>query len=339
MMMYPDQHTPPFNSPCQQHTSRPSSLLQSSYPSPEVQESRVNYPHVHGLGLFDGTHTLPIRLPPSPQPSESWSGHYSTGASPLMSEALANPEALADPWVSGAYSHPVSPSPLPWTSSQASPRPSLSSHTREMSVFSHDDSKHVYPEVRVESSPWGSEVHFNADRSAEMGGFSRQSALTVAPDRFNTTMFSYNNAATSPPFPRYDIAPVYDHRDRNAGRGPSQERINGPGFRVDRYQYPAIPANRKQARCRRRRDPARDKFRCELCPKQSFCRKYNLDQHMLTHDVYRKKEHVCQSEGCGRPFVRKTDLNRHIDTVHKKTKKFKCERCSRAFARKDTLSR
>jgi hypothetical protein len=293
----------------------------------------MNYPHAHGLGLFDLPHTLPIRLPPSPQSSETWSGRYSTVASPLMSETLANP------WASGAYAHPVSPSPLPWTSSQASPRSSLSSHTREMSVFSHDDSEHAYQEVRVESSPWGSEVHFNADRSANMNGFSRQSTLTVAPDRLNTTMFSYNNASTSPSLPRYEIAPVYDYRDRGFVGGPTQERINAPGSRVERHQYQAIPANRKQARSRRRRDPTRDKFRCELCPKQSFCRKYNLDQHMLTHDVYRKREHVCRFEECGRQFVRKTDLNRHIDTVHKKTKRFKCERCSRAFARKDTLMR
>ncbi|KAF1943034.1 hypothetical protein EJ02DRAFT_344292 [Clathrospora elynae] len=334
MLMYADQPTPPFNSPYQQHATRTGSLLESPYPSPVRHESRSKYPQ--GLGLYEIQHQqpLPAGLPPSPQPSEAWGGHYSTGVSPLMTEALA------DPWASGAFDHPVSRSPLPWTSAQTSPRSSLSSYTREMSAFSHEGSEHDFSSVKVENSGWGSDVHFAADGPVEMHGLpsSRQPPLTVAPERLSAGIFSYDNAYTSPAMPRYEATPVFDYNNRGFERAPSEESVGSPRSQT-RSSYTATPGNRERTRNRRHTDPAHAAYRCQLCPDKGFARRYNYNQHMLTHDSCRRKDNICTFPGCMKEFVRKTDLARHDQSVHQKVRNFQCTRCPQAFARKDTLRR
>jgi hypothetical protein len=313
-MLYPDQPTPPFNSPYQQHSSRTGSLLESPYPSPVRQESRG---YLQGLGLYEVHQSLPTGLPPSPQPSESW-GNYPSGG-----------EALADPYLSGAFDHPVSRSPLPWNSAQTSPRSSLGSYTREMSAFSHDGSEHRYSGI----SP---EVHFGTNAPAEMNGHlsSRQPPLTVAPEQ----VYSYEHAYTSPAMPRYEQATMFEY-NRGYERAPSEESIRSPRSRPTRPAYTVASGTRERTRNRRHTDPAHAAYRCELCPEKGFARRYNFNQHMLTHEPYRRRENVCTFPGCGREFVRKTDLQRHDQSVHQKNKPFQCSRCPSSFARKDTLRR
>ncbi|KAF1838071.1 hypothetical protein BDW02DRAFT_49941 [Decorospora gaudefroyi] len=328
-MFYADQPTPPFNSPYQQHASRTNSLGESPYPSPVRQESRSNYPQ--GLGLYEVQQSMSTGLPPSPQPSETWGGHFSSGASPLMpqqSESL-----VADPYLSGAFDHPVSRSPIPWNSAQTSPRSSLSSYTREMSTFSHDGSEHTYSGV-------SSDVHFGTDGRVDMNGLptSRQPPLTVAPERLSRSMYSYDNAYASPALPRYEPAPVFDYNQRGFERAPSEESIGSPRSGTTRSSF-TVMSGRERTRNRRHTDPANAPYRCTLCPDKGFARRYNYNQHMLTHDTYRKRDNVCEFPGCGKEFVRKTDLARHDQSVHKKTKPFQCSRCPSVFARKDTLRR
>ncbi|CAO2654885.1 Nn.00g116180.m01.CDS01 [Neocucurbitaria sp. VM-36] len=333
MLLYADQPTPPFNSPYQQHATRTASLLNSPYPSPGRHESRSKYPQ--GLGLYEYQHPLPTGLPPSPQPSEAWGRQFSTGASPLMSETIA------DPWTSGAFDHPVSRSPLPWTSAQTSPRSSMSSYTREMSVFSHDGSEQAFPAVKLESSGWGSDVHFSAERPpAEMSGMSSSRAppLTVAPERLNAGIYPYGNIYPSPSIPRYEPAPLYDYGGPKFERAPSEDSINSLRS-GGRSSYTAAGAAREKSRNRRHTDPAHAAYRCQLCPDKGFARRYNYNQHMLTHDTYRKKDNMCTFPGCGKEFVRKTDLARHDQSVHQRAKPFKCAKCPSAFSRKDTLRR
>jgi hypothetical protein len=329
MLLYADQPTPPFNSPYQQHGSRTNSLLESPYPSPVRHEPQSKY--AQGLGLSDYQQPMTGGLPPSPQPSEVWGAQYSTGASPLMSEALA------DPWQSGAFDHPVSRSPLPWTSSHTSPRSSLSSYTREMSVFSHEGSEPAFPGVKLEGPVWSPEMHFAAEGSSNMNALasSRHSSLTVAPERLNAGMYPYHNAYTSPTMPRYEPSPVFDYDNRNMERAPSEESVGSFRSR-GRSSVAGASATRDRTRNRRHTDPAHAAYRCPLCFEKGFARRYNYNQHMLTHDACRKKDNVCH---CGREFVRKTDLARHEQSVHQRAKPFRCARCPSAFSRKDTLRR
>lgn len=331
MLLYPDQPTPPFNSPYQQHESKPSNFHDQPYPSPARTESRTKRPH--GLGLYNYQQSLPTGLPPSPQPSEAWNSHYSTGASPLMTEPLA------DPWTSGAFDHPVSRSPLPWNSSQPSPRSSLSSYTREMSVFSHEGSETAYP-IKLENSLWGPEVHFSTDTSGGMNALSpsRQSPLTVAPDRLNAGMYSYDNTYASSAVPRYEPAQGFEFNERTLDRAPSEESYGSPHSKC-RSSYASSNGTRERTRNRRHTDPAHAAYRCPQCPEKGFARRYNYNQHMLIHDSYRKKDNICRYPGCGKEFVRKTDLTRHDQSVHQQSKPFRCTRCPSAFSRKDTLRR
>ncbi|RMZ72638.1 epithelial zinc-finger ezf [Pyrenophora seminiperda CCB06] len=325
-MLYPDQPTPPFNSPYQHHASRTGPLLESPYPSPGQQDPRSKYPQ--GLGLYEGHHTYGNGLPPSPQPSEDWCNRF---------HHSATQEVIADPYASGAFEHPVSRSPLPWNSSQTPPRSSLS-YTREMSAFSHDGSEHTYPRIKTESSAWNPDACYGTDVPVEMTGIasSGQSPLTVNPDRLSTHMYPYENVYTPFAMSRYEQQPVFDYPSRPYERQPSEESIGSQHSRRTRSIY---SAGRGRSRNRRYTDPANAPFHCEVCPNKGFARRYNFNQHMLTHDQDRKKDNFCAHAGCDKRFVRKTDLVRHDISVHQKVKPYRCTRCSSAFPRKDTLRR
>jgi hypothetical protein len=332
MLRYADQPTPPFNSPYQQHTSKGTTLLESPYPSPARHHTRPKY--TEGLGIYDYQQTVPNSLPPSPQPSEAWNGHLSTGISPLMNETIA------DPWTSGAFDHPVSHSPLPWASAQTSPRSSMSSCTREMSVFSHEGSEHTCSAIKLEYSGWTPEMRWGPAEPLNMHGLpsSRAAPLTVAPERLNAETFSYDHSYGPPSNSKLESSPMYDYSGRDFEREPSEEST-GSLHSKSHSTYSSISVPRERVRNRRHTDPANAAYRCHLCTDKGFARRYNYTQHMLTHDVTRRKDNVCQVPGCGKEFVRKTDLARHDQSVHKKARPYKCSRCPNAFPRKDTLRR
>jgi hypothetical protein len=330
MLRYGDQPTPPFNSPYQQH-SQSTSRLESPYPSPR-HDTRQKY--TEGLGLYEFHSGLPSGLPPSPQPSESWNGHMSNGVSPLMNETIA------DPWTSGAYDHPVSRSPLPWTSAHTSPRSSTSPCTREMSVFSHDGSEQAFRGVKVEYPGWAaaSEMRWGAADPSDMHALSssRMPSLTVAPERLNADVYSYDHQYGAPQVPKLE-SNMYDYDQGGFDRA-SSEQSNGSLRCKSRPDYSSSSVPKTRARNRRHTDPANAAYRCDLCITKGFARRYNYKQHMLIHDPERMKI-ACPVEGCARVFVRKTDLARHDTSVHQKIKPFVCSRCAHAFARKDTLRR
>ncbi|KAK2744840.1 hypothetical protein FQN57_004164 [Myotisia sp. PD_48] len=80
------------------------------------------------------------------------------------------------------------------------------------------------------------------------------------------------------------------------------------------------------------------KYECEKC-KKLFTRLSNCKSHMKIHDPDRKYPHQCTMGQCKKNFSRKTDLTRHVDSVHKKLRPFACELCDHRFARQDTLRR
>ena len=79
-------------------------------------------------------------------------------------------------------------------------------------------------------------------------------------------------------------------------------------------------------------------FQCKVegCGK-IFGRSYNFKAHMETHDGSREYPFPCPLKDCNKKFVRKTDLQRHHQSVHMKQRNHRCDYCSRYFARKDTL--
>jgi hypothetical protein len=330
MLRYGDQPTPPFNSPYQ-HTTRKHALLETPYPSPNRRDTPR---YVEGLGLYSYQPALSNGLPPSPQSSDHWSEHLHSHVSPLMTETIA------DPWASGAFDHPVAHSPLPWESTHTSPRSSMSSCTREMSVFSHESSEPAYPGIKTEYGGWASEMRWGATEPADIHGMTspRSQPLTVAPERLNAGVYSYDNTYGAPPMPKLESTPVYDYGNRVHERALSEESTGSQNSKA-RSNCSATSVPRERARNRRHTDPANAAYRCHLCTDKGFARRYNYNQHMLTHDLTRRKDNICPYPDCRKEFVRKTDLARHDQSVHQRSRTFKCSRCPNAFARKDTLRR
>lgn len=81
-------------------------------------------------------------------------------------------------------------------------------------------------------------------------------------------------------------------------------------------------------------------FQCSVpgCGK-FFSRSYNFKSHMETHDEQREYPFPCLVGDCAKKVVRKTDLQRHHQSVHKKERNHGCDYCGQKVARKDTLRR
>ncbi|KAF2020058.1 hypothetical protein BU24DRAFT_132841 [Aaosphaeria arxii CBS 175.79] len=319
-----DQPTPPFNSPYQ-HAMKPTSLLQSpAYPSPARSECEPSHYPAEGLGLHgyqyypaSGAPSSAVLYPPSPQPTEAWS-HLSTGASPLISEPHA------ESWNS-TYDTRAERSPLPWGPQHPSHRSSLSS-ARDVSIYSREDSEHGFPHIKLEhGNDWAEE-----ERSTPA---LRNAAMTVSPEHLTTGMFPHEHVYRSPSLTSYEASAIDGYESREYDSVHLDGRTRSPDSNGN--------SNTSTARTRVRRNPTtRDNANhsCHVCGKL-FQRSYNHKSHLETHNPDRKKEHICQVEDCGKKFVRKTDLDRHHNSVHRKLKKFRCCKCDASFARKDTLRR
>jgi hypothetical protein len=326
IMHHADQPTPPFNSPYQRHNSRVDSLMDVPYPSPSRNDSVSKHPN--GLGLFNCQ--APFPLPPSPQSSEHWTGYVSTGASTLAAEAIA------DPFSSGAFDYPVSRSPLPWSSAQLSPRSPMSPPNRDMAIFSQMASEHTCPPVKMESTEWPTSARFGSYCSPmNVLPSSQQHSHTVASSRLDDT-FQYSSAYAPSSMTRFSEASPMSYDGRDYKREASKESCDSTPSTASRI-IRTIP----QERCRNRRhtDPANAPYVCRICPNKGFARRYNYNQHMLTHEANRRKDNVCPYPDCKKQFVRKTDLGRHERSVHIKDRSYKCTMCTSAFPRKDTLQR
>ncbi|KAK2865313.1 hypothetical protein FQN49_003697 [Arthroderma sp. PD_2] len=105
-----------------------------------------------------------------------------------------------------------------------------------------------------------------------------------------------------------------------------------------RPSAPSQPFNGVKKSAKKKRTLENGKYECEQCGRQ-FTRNSNCRSHMKIHDPNRRYPHKCTIGQCTNKFSRKTDLIRHVDSVHKKLKRFGCDQCGHRFARQDTLRR
>lgn len=113
--------------------------------------------------------------------------------------------------------------------------------------------------------------------------------------------------------------------------------VNSPFIQNTGRPYRGVRPRRTPRRLTTREEA---NFQCEVkgCGKL-FSRSYNFKAHMETHDEKREYPFPCLAADCNKKFVRKTDLQRHHQSVHMKERNHKCDYCGRPFARKDTLTR
>ncbi|KLJ06917.1 hypothetical protein EMPG_17600 [Blastomyces silverae] len=122
---------------------------------------------------------------------------------------------------------------------------------------------------------------------------------------------------------RIPRAPLRSSRSHAAASQDDQGKVQSGGIR-------------KQSR--RKTNEPEGKFMCEKCGRH-FTRNSNCKSHMKTHDPNRKLPFKCTAPECTKKFGRKTDLTRHVDSVHKKLREYGCDECGHRFARQDTLRR
>ena len=76
-------------------------------------------------------------------------------------------------------------------------------------------------------------------------------------------------------------------------------------------------------------------FQCDICDKL-FSSKSNLKKHIDTIHL-KLKSHKC--EECGKTFNQKGNLKYHVNSVHLKIKPYKCEECWKTFGSEQDLKR
>ena len=76
-------------------------------------------------------------------------------------------------------------------------------------------------------------------------------------------------------------------------------------------------------------------FKCDICDKL-FSSKSNLKKHIDTIHL-KLNSHNC--EECGKTFSQKGNLKYHVNTVHLKIKPYKCDECYKTFSSKQDLKR
>lgn len=223
----------------------------------------------------------------------------------------------------------------PLQSSNNSHRSSLSS-APPSEIFTQAGSILSYtPRIKMEDHP---EYAPNSDSftlgSPHNGHTQFVGAATAYPGTLETSYYDQSPWAQKveytstdlPPFSALQI-PTYDRRSESQDRSPPQD-----------FRRPSVVARTRGPRKLTTKEDANFQCRVKGCGKL-FGRSYNYKAHMETHDADREYPFPCTVDNCTKKFVRKTDLQRHNQSVHMKQRDHKCDYCSRFFARKDTLRR
>ncbi|KAI0484013.1 hypothetical protein GGR56DRAFT_4567 [Xylariaceae sp. FL0804] len=337
----------PVSPPNSDYTGSPS----LGYPSPDLVDPLQKIVSMYAQSCaasavpitvtMDSGHSLP---PLESMTSAEWAGaplahaSSSAGAPTNMLSAEYDPFAAAnyEPTMHVPYSHDLYHShrahaaALPNHSSQlashSSRSPDMSSR-HSVAYHSASPMPHMKMESAVDYSSGAEMSQFPSPRSApgmpvDAAGYGSNAGssgyLSDAPSG------TWNKSE----FPHLEPDQLY------GGAGSS-----GASLVPDRRQTLRVSrSQRRQPRKLTTKEEAN--FQCEVkgCGKL-FSRSYNYKAHLETHDENREYPFPCNMPNCNKKFVRKTDLQRHNQSVHMKERSHKCDYCGRMFARKDTLRR
>ena len=312
--------------------------------TPQPEPTAMGQPS-RGLGIFDcpmpQQQSTVQDFPPSPQHSDSWSQssmieqeYYQTTQPPNISTAAFDPFSDYNQNGSGGMiSAPSDEAPglvfchTPPSTNMASHRSSISS---SCSPPLHH-AEYYTPRVKTEDpnewypSPGNEQV---LQRSLSTQAFS-----------------PYSNGVSPINGPTEDL--YKSHTSDWSKSGPASYPIEfnnmvGEESRSCFDGATVLPSVNRIKKKRQRTTPEEATHECRVCGKL-FKRSYNWKSHMETHNPERKYPHPCTamvgSQPCTKKFQRKTDLDRHYDSVHLKARNHRCNLCGNRFARRDTLRR
>ncbi|KAL8781874.1 MAG: hypothetical protein Q9213_005815 [Squamulea squamosa] len=329
-------------SPYEQQAKQTFSSQRSSYypMTPQPEQSRSRGLGIFGCGLQQSQSGVQ-QLPPSPQPSDGWS--HPSMMEQDFSQSTQPPDifsAAYDPFsgfsaspntgmISG--SSPEAPGLVycqtPPSTNLPSHRSSVSSSYTPTEAYSRHGDFTYTPRVKVEdASEWyptaGNEHALQRNLTTQcLSPYSAGVSPATGDD-------VYRNAEwPKPGGPAYPIDLHHNNEDHGVPQAGSA---------------PILPSVNRIKKKRQRTTPEEATHECRVCGKL-FKRSYNWKSHMETHNPNREYPHPCTATvgdtPCTKKFQRKTDLDRHYDSVHLKARNHKCNLCGNRFARRDTLRR
>ena len=281
------------------------------HPSWEAHDS-------HGLGLFtqpivgEPTYTMPTVHPsmqsttvPYAWPSEfTVSQPCTTLTQPLRKDSWSsescNPLSTLLPGALWDHRYPIASRAAPYAASpgrsdySTSSRPSVVS-----SPYNHSD---VYvrsvdsPQVKIENLQ---------DQTIPQTHF-----IPSAPQHEQSQHVNPEDLIAQPSAPVEERIKTYLGSSSSSDVGDFKPDISRPDRRRAYSSADILEARRKRGYT----SPENAVCSCKICGKL-FQRSYNLKAHMETHDPDRDHPHICEYAGCGRSFVRRTDLIRHVKGV------------------------
>ncbi|KAI0137539.1 hypothetical protein BJ170DRAFT_65951 [Xylariales sp. AK1849] len=323
-------------------TRSPVSSPNTDYPSPDLIDS-----HYRIASMYDQTCGMNPDLESETLPSldttttagwgETTLLHPSTCSGiPNILSAEYDPFANYDPSLPPSYTHDlysISPAQAPIISLSPQPLSRTLSYSPDPSFrqsFAYRHSGSPTPRIKMEGAseyPNPDDVsqypspHGSHALPAEIGGYSSAASSS-----------GYLSDVASGSWPKSEYPPL---EPEPFPSGPTEST---PSLLRERQPYRIQRAPRTRSRRLTTKDEAN--YQCDVmgCGKL-FSRSYNYKAHLETHDEKREYPFPCTSPDCNKKFVRKTDLQRHQQSVHLKERNHKCDYCARMFARKDTLRR
>ena len=304
-------------SPFDQQSKQSFSARPPCYPTtPQPEPTSMEQPN-RGLGIYElplpqQQHGAVQELPPSPQASDGWSH------SPVMEQEFPQTSqppdifsAAFDPF--SGYTNNANTGMMPTTSSEAPslvfcqtpPSTNIPSHRSSISSSyspSMQTADYYHNKVKQEdSSEWyptpGNEQVLH--RSLTTQGLTPYSNGVSPINASTEDYYKSHHGEWSKPSSAYPTD-------------------FGDDVRSKFDAAPVLPSVNRIKKKRQRTTPEEATHECRVCGKL-FKRSYNWKSHMETHNPERKYPHPCTqmlgNSPCTKKFQRKTDLDRHVDSV------------------------
>ena len=287
------------------------SMSQDCFPaSTAASLSTPQSARAQGLGLYSmpdaPQSTIAPTMMPSPE-SEPWSG--ASSLEPEYAPASHNDilPAAFDPFSgmpTGGYS-PEGPPPLEFCATP--PSSHLQSHRGSVSSYAPSDVEdagpHAYtPRGKVEDA---GEWYHSAGSEHVL-----QRAVSHGPPAL------YTGPSSAMPHTE-DLYGPPEWSKGPAGT-PAVGYLGDRSNSVPRFDVSGVLPSMRIKKKRQRTTPEEATHDCSVCGKL-FKRSYNWKSHMETHNPDRKYPHPCTAmvgdQKCSKKFQRKTDLDRHYDSV------------------------
>ena len=188
----------------------------------------------------------------------------------------------------------------PSSNVESSHRSSVSSNYETADSYSASGSEYSTPRIKAEEGEW-----YPASEPVIQRTLSTQGPLIYP----TTTLASQNED-------------LYRTHSQEWSKQDTTSHFNdvqvNPETRMPRFAVPTLPSVARIKKKRQRTTPEEATHECAVCGKL-FKRSYNWKSHMETHNPDRKYPHPCTAmigtTQCTKKFQRKTDLDRHYDSV------------------------